>query len=233
MPKSFKFNDRNNNMETTNSAAVYMRYGRTSSSPNASSIARQLNSLAAYASFAFNRQVRLYGDELIAERRRDAALSNPDMKRILCGVLHQDVIRERFEPKPSWMRPSFQRFLDKANAVRTGILVVRNVIAALRDAAKAFLISRLRQQQTAENAAAKKSIAVARLREAFASPRASRGYPPSEAMLREQRDSLQAQIVEAGRKRFLGYLAMERAKKLNSCRVNRARRFMAARPNRT
>ena len=233
MPKSFKFNDRNNNMETTNSVAVYMRYGRPSSSPNASSIARQLNSLAAYVNFAFNRQVRLYGDDLIAERGRNAAFSNPDMKHILCGMLRQDVIQQCFEPKPSWMRPSFQRFLDKANAVRTGILVVRNVIAALRDAAKAFLISRLRQQ-TAPNATAKKSIAVTLLREAFASrPYASRGCPPREAMLREQRDSPQAQIVEAGRKRFLGYLAMERAKKLNSCRVNRARRFMAARPNRT
>lgn len=233
MPKSFKFNVRVKNMNTTNSGTTYGSYARPSSLKDPSSVDRQFIEVAAYANFALNRQVKLYGDDLIAERGRDAAFWNPDMKRILCGMLRQDVIQERFEPKPSWMRPSFQRFLDKAIAVRTGILVVRNVIAALRDAAKAFMISRLNQQK-ATSQADKKSEAVARLREVVASRHGKhRSRPVSEEWLREQRDSLDAQIIEAGRKRFLGYLAMERAKKLNSCRLNRARRFMAARPNRT
>lgn len=209
MSKASKFHHLFNVARTTRPA--YSR--RSAASDNAASQGRQLQQCMSYSKHVFQRGFEIVADDADGSRFKEMLLE--DVGGIGAGLAPLP------EPSsPSWIRPSFQEFLGKAHAVRVGILVVRNVGAALREAAI-----------TAADVHRAAAEAIARLRQLFSAPATQpvgRDFP-----IAINRLHLHAEMVEAGRKRFLGYLAMERAKKVNGHRCNRVRRFIAARPNRT
>lgn len=203
-----------------------LTYSRGSGCPNnAASEARQLLGCAAYTKFVLQRELVIFGDRAEAALPSEAILQDT-------ACIGRSLAPLPVSSTPSWMRPSSQPFLINAQAVRLGILVVRNVGAALRHAAAANA-GKVRgiKATLADKRARMVEMAKARLRKLFSAP--ADLTLQRETSTESQRRKLEAEIVQAGRKRFFAYLAMERAKELNGRRRSPARRFIATRPNRT
>lgn len=225
MSEAYKFNDPLDGANT-----MPPSYSRLSASRSTESVARQLRHCEAYTKSVLQRELKAIVDRAMGS---SPAATWDDLKRTQLSVpldaAHQPAAS-------SWMQPSFQQFLEKAHAVRMGILVVRNVSAALREAA-----AQSRRGNVALHAMRARCVAteaVDRLRRLISAPPSLSDCQaaPTETQhldLEASRRDLEAEMAEAGRKRFLGYLAMQRAQKVNGRRCSRARRFMAARPNRT